>query len=479
MWIEPVIRGAARLGLVVAVLTLAWASSARAELRLALVIGNAAYAEAPLAHPVNDAHAVAKALRALGFDVIGGDNLTLVQMTEALGQFTHRLDAGALAFVYYAGYGVQMGGKGYLLPVDAVTSAKAAAIETSVSVADAVVDIAKTPARASLVVLDAAREHPAVRRLVGIGAGLPAVKAPRAMVVAFAAAPGQTMAEGGGTEGSYAAELAQALKSPGVPVDQVFDQVRTKVAAATGEAQVPWVSSGLTGAVYLTDPPAKVDAAPEAVAPHERLPVPVDADAQERALWLSVKDSKDAAGFETYLAKYPTGRYATLARNGIRLLQQKSTLLVPLTPPAAPVFQPPNPTKPIHDAATKEARQQFDKGLGLMRSQDYDGAETAFRRFLIDNPTSPLVGNALYWLGESFYVRGRFVDAASIFGEVSHKYSTDPRAAEATLKLGLSQAGILQACKNAAAVAASPPACLASIKEQKQQACETFGLNSR
>lgn len=95
------------------------ATETRTEKRVALVIGNAAYVDAPLKNPVNDARAMVETLRALGFDVIARENATQAQMQRAVLEFGEKLSAGAVGLVYYSGHGLQVGGKNYLVPVDA------------------------------------------------------------------------------------------------------------------------------------------------------------------------------------------------------------------------------------------------------------------------------------------------------------------------------------------------------------------------
>lgn len=87
--------------------------------RVALVIGNSAYVAAPLVNPVNDARAIAGALRSLGFEVAIGENLSQVQMKRSILAFGEKLKGGSVGLFYYAGHGVQTGGRNYLIPVDA------------------------------------------------------------------------------------------------------------------------------------------------------------------------------------------------------------------------------------------------------------------------------------------------------------------------------------------------------------------------
>ena len=90
-----------------------------AERRVALVIGNAKYKEAPLINPVNDARDMAAALQRTGFDVIMAVDATQKEMNRAIARFGERLQQDSVALFYYAGHGMQVRGKNYLIPIDA------------------------------------------------------------------------------------------------------------------------------------------------------------------------------------------------------------------------------------------------------------------------------------------------------------------------------------------------------------------------
>ena len=109
------------IGLVVGLVLAAWGTSpALAEKRLALVVGNSAYRNAPpLQNPANDANDMATALQRLGFEVISGTDLDYLAMRDIVRRFSDRLSEASVALVFYAGHGLQVGGKNYLVPVDA------------------------------------------------------------------------------------------------------------------------------------------------------------------------------------------------------------------------------------------------------------------------------------------------------------------------------------------------------------------------
>jgi len=220
-----------------------------ADKRVALVIGNNAYRESPLRNPANDARDMAAALRKLGFDVIEKRDASQKDMNRAIAQFGEKLNADTVALFYYAGHGMQVRGKNYLIPVDAQISGESTVRAEAVDM-DAVLDqFAASPL--NIVILDACRNNPFERRWRSIGGGLAQMDAPKGVLMAFATAPGKVAADGDGRNGLYTAELLKALNEPGLKVEDVFKRVRARVSQRTADAQVPWESSSLTGDFYF------------------------------------------------------------------------------------------------------------------------------------------------------------------------------------------------------------------------------------
>src|SRR5262245_17450888 len=152
---------------------------AAAERRVALVIGNAAYeAGAKLANPVNDARAMGAKLKGLDFDVIVVENGTKQQMERAIGQFSRKLSGDAVSLFFYAGHGMQVNGKNYLIPVDALIDTEQTVRLETVDV-DAVIDqMSMAKSRVNLVILDACRNNPFERRFRSLSGGLASIDAP-------------------------------------------------------------------------------------------------------------------------------------------------------------------------------------------------------------------------------------------------------------------------------------------------------------
>jgi uncharacterized caspase-like protein len=218
-----------------------------ASKKVALVIGNGSYAEAPLKNPPNDARAIAATLRRQGFEVILRENATKVQMNEVVADFGEKLSEGDTALFFFAGHGMQVQGRNYLIPTDArITSEQRVRLETLDI--DAVLDqMAAARARVSMVILDACRNNPFERRFRSVGGGLAQINAPEGTMIAYATAPGKVAADGEGSNGLYTQELLKALAQPGLKAEDVFKQVRIGVARASNGAQVPWEASSLTG----------------------------------------------------------------------------------------------------------------------------------------------------------------------------------------------------------------------------------------
>ncbi len=248
-------------------LLLAWTGPAHAlEKRVALVIGNAAYPQSPLRNPVNDARAMAATLQQTGFQVIARENATKQQMERAVGEFSRALTPGSVALFYYAGHGMQVNGRNFLVPVDAqIASEQTVRLETLD--VDVVLDqIAAAGSDVNLVVLDACRNNPFERRFRSTGGGLAQINAPKGTLIAYATAPGKVAADGDGRNGLYTSKLVEAIKTPGIPLEEVFKRVRIEVSRESKDEQTPWEASSLVGNFYFLGP-TTVTINPPAAAP--------------------------------------------------------------------------------------------------------------------------------------------------------------------------------------------------------------------
>ncbi|MGE0746910.1 MAG: caspase domain-containing protein [Rhodospirillales bacterium] len=310
--------------------------------RIALVIGNGAYAEDPLRNPPADARLIAATLREVGFDVTEKVDLTQNQMKLAIVDFGERLDrAGddAVGLFYYAGHGVQVQGQNYLVPIDAQIRREA---EVEVMGVDAhwvlrQMEYAKNAI--NLVILDACRNVPRLTRSFRApSAGLARMDAPQGTLIAYATRPGEIAADGSGANSPYSAALARGMRRAGQPLTDMFIDVRRSVIDATGGRQVPWEEGGLTANFYFLPAAAAAAAAPRTAA---AAPAPVPVADLEAEAWSLVRDSGSVAGLEEYLRQFPQGRNAGLARILIAELRHPGPPRA-AQPPAA--VAPPAPT---------------------------------------------------------------------------------------------------------------------------------------
>ena len=241
-----------RLWIAAATVGLFWAASAaRAENRVALVIGNSSYEHVPaLTNPANDAQGVAAILKSAGFDVLLKLDLNQTDMRRELSSFAERVTEkgpDSVALIFYAGHGLQMEGDSYLVPVDAQIKREAdVAIET-VRLSDLTKALDSVPSRMRIIILDACRNNPFAERAKIPGHGLAIVDAPNGSIVAYSTAPGSEAEDGVGVDSPFTAALLGAITEPNLQIERFFKQVRLRVHKATDGRQTPWESSSLTG----------------------------------------------------------------------------------------------------------------------------------------------------------------------------------------------------------------------------------------
>jgi uncharacterized caspase-like protein len=258
--------------LVVALLLFLSVPAAATGKRVALVIGNAAYEEAGrLANPVNDARDMADALRAIGFTVIEGTDLGKRALERKVGEFADALPDAEVGLFFYAGHGIQVDGRNYLLPTDARLDVPSKLKLEAVPVDD-VIDIVESQATISLVFLDACRNNPfpagaASRGATTLGSGLAQFDAARGSFIAFSTAPGTVALDGAGRNSPFAEALLRHMAVPGQGIADMMIAVRNDVMAQTRGTQRPWDQSALTARFEFVPAPGAVPAASPAPAP--------------------------------------------------------------------------------------------------------------------------------------------------------------------------------------------------------------------
>ncbi len=234
---------------------------ALAESRIALVIGNGAYADAPLRNPTNDAKDIAAKLRELGFQVIERLDADRQTMRLALREFEQQLrQQRGVGLFYYAGHGVQIKGQNYLIPVGVDIRQEFEIPDEGVD-ADAVLRAMESAGNGlNIVILDACRNNPFTRSLGN--QGLARMDGPAGTFIAYATAPGAISLDGSaGRNSPYTRSLLAAMSTPGLGLEQIFKQVLVAVEQETGGGQVPWVASSLRGDFYFI-PPASAKSPP-------------------------------------------------------------------------------------------------------------------------------------------------------------------------------------------------------------------------
>ena len=237
--------------------------------RVALVIGNGAYAYVrALPNPTNDARAMAKSLRDIGFVVTEGTDLDRRAMQATIRDFLRDAARSQVAVVYYAGHGVQIDGRNYLAPIDIQFQAGSGMTDTMMDM-DTIMAGLDDQVRTNILILDACRNNPMAPKVASTGpardieAGSSGLAAPTTLgagstlgagtLIAFATAPGQVALDGEGANSPFSAALTRHIGTPGLEVQQMLTRVRAEVVAATKGKQVPWSNSSLLGEVYLAE----------------------------------------------------------------------------------------------------------------------------------------------------------------------------------------------------------------------------------
>jgi uncharacterized caspase-like protein len=294
-------------------------TSASAERRVALVIGNSAYQNVPkLYNPVNDARAVAALLKNAGFDVVESrSDLGIANIKRAMRDFANvALDAD-IGVIYYAGHGIEVDGTNYLIPVDAALERDIDVDDETVSL-DRVLKSLEPVKRLRLIILDACRDNPFTRSMKrtiasrSVGRGLAKVEPTTSdTVIAFAAKAGSTALDGDAKNSPFTAALLKHLATPGLDLRIAFGQVRDDVLKATSNKQEPFVYGSLGGTtVSLVSAPEPKVAAPS--------PAPVATSDSvsdvRRDYYEFLNSGATKEGWNDFLQLHPTGPYANLAR---------------------------------------------------------------------------------------------------------------------------------------------------------------------
>ena len=302
------------------------------ENRVALVLGNSAYKSAPLRNPTNDAKDMAAKLKGMGFTVVERNNLTVKQIGSTLREFRSKLTPGSVALVFYAGHGLQIKGENYFPTVDAEIAGEEDVPNQSLSMRQIMDVLGDAKTRLNLVFLDACRNNPYARSFRSSSDGLSKVNAPSGTLISFATRPGSVAADGTGRNGLYTGALLASMDSRGEPIEQVLKRVVTSVKASSKNQQEPWMEGSIEGEFCfgncMTTTAAQISVS------------------DDRALWDSVKDSRDMQDLQAYVNKFPRGLFAEVAGNRIKAIEQigASQAVAAAQPPTRPVLSQPGAT---------------------------------------------------------------------------------------------------------------------------------------
>ncbi len=306
--------------LAIAIACMLWAlaaGSAEAGRRVALVIGNSAYASvSALENPKNDAAALAETLRSIGFDEVRElTDLDHTGFRRALRDFTALATGAETAVIYYAGHGVEVEGRNYLVPVDATLS-EATDTEFEAIPLDSARTAVSGATQLRLVILDACRNNPFKLASAGgtrsVGRGLARVEPGANEIVAYAAREGTVASDGTGANSPYASALVKQLKRPGLDVRLLFGEVRDEVMAATGKKQEPFIYGTLGGQPIFLSAPVAADAA-RAAESETAAAGETAKEKQAAQAWIAVKDTTSVGVLKTYIARFEGTVFADLA----------------------------------------------------------------------------------------------------------------------------------------------------------------------
>lgn len=314
-------------------------SAARAQEKVALVIGNSKYVNVePLPNPANDARVVAKALRDIGFDVTDGFDLARDGMEQQIREFLRKAENASVRLFYYAGHGLQVDDRNYLVPVNTKLE-RASDLGFETIGLDSVLENLDAASRTNIIILDACRNNPFAKafasrngagRAVAVQRGLAPSNPGGGTLIAFSTKPGAVALDGNGANSPFTEALSRHLRTPGLEVRQMLTRVRADVIAATHGEQYPWDNSGLLSDVYL----AGLGKEPGKGEPPRVNTAPVQSAAD--VAWAAIKDFSVAAVFEDFAKRYPASPHAREAQvRADELKQQEQKTNVAMLPPGA------------------------------------------------------------------------------------------------------------------------------------------------
>ena len=330
-----------------AILLVVTSFSVLAAGKVALVIGNGDYQNAnKLPNPSNDATDMMSALQELGFTVIGGTNLDHQAMAAKIGDFEDASREADTTLFFYAGHGMQVDGRNFLVPIDAKLE-RPTSLQFETIDADVVLRSMAGPGKTAIALLDACRDNPLSRsfsrslgktRSTAVQQGLATPSVPGGgILIGFATAPGEVAADGDGHNSPFTAALLKNIKTPGLEIQQLMTRVKGEVYASTKETQEPWHNSSLRTEVFLVAPDA-----PDPVDQKQSMQNP-SSDTNISIEWNAVKDTSNSAVLDAFIAAHADSRvFVALAEDRKEEIRRKNdiavldSLKIPETPDPPP-----------------------------------------------------------------------------------------------------------------------------------------------
>ncbi len=310
---------------VLVALTIFFPVKSFAEGRYALIIGNSAYKSvAPLKNPRADAELMSRTLTEVGFEVILVTDADRTKMGQAMLQFSRKLrnNPGSVGLFYYAGHGVQVSGVNYMIPVTANITHEDEIRFEGIDINEFLETMRSSGSRLNIIILDACRNNPFPVSSRSASRGLAQVEATSGTLIAYSTAPGKVAFDGGGVNSPYTLALARYIRKPGLSVETVFKRVLASVEDETGKEQTPWLNSAFRGEFYFVKkkPGAGATSSQSTSSPSTM----TDKSSAEKLFWQSILNSTNPASYKAYLATYPNGIFATLAKIKISELENAS-----------------------------------------------------------------------------------------------------------------------------------------------------------
>jgi uncharacterized caspase-like protein len=363
-----------------AVTLFAVSGPAAAEKRVALVIGNSAYQHtAALKNPSNDATDMAGKLRALGFEVIDGTDLSKAEMETRIRAFADKLQGSDDGLFFYAGHGLAADGRNFLAPVDAKLQSETDLDFEAVDLSLVLKQMERN-SRVSIVFLDACRDNPlalnlaATSRSLQVSRGLARVERAVGMMIAFSTQPGNVALDGDGRNSPFTNALLHHIDAEGTSINDMMIDVRNDVLKETDGKQVPWENSSLTGQFFFKPAEAKVaDASTGADSEIAELRKEIGriqsdqgallASQQEQLKLLREKLANETNKVEAAKSEPANGEQATPANGEQKLATSRVIEVEPANKPAAPTAANPVEDKSV-EVKPADAKIADDKSTG-------------------------------------------------------------------------------------------------------------------